>query len=238
MRILEIMSYLFRSCRCRGECSHSTTRIAILIDHEIDIDTEEERLLQLRAIRPVQLKLDALSGILSDLLRKAADQVAGTVTSLSIVHLSTDSPLTMYDAFSPFRNNARLAHLCLEDLPQIRLRLYAVASVTSLVRLDLVTSDRAFPEWEDVSMEEAHGFGLNLAALQSLPSLRELSIRMQGLFEDVLCRDHFVTVFLLGSILCFTSDQGAFCHYTGESNAKAFALMLCHLENLEKFSKL
>jgi hypothetical protein len=133
---------------CLVKCNQSTTSIEILLDHEIGFDTdiEQEYILQLRAIRPVQLKLDAFSGISSQLLRRVADQISGTVTSLSIVRLETDSPLAVYDAFSPFRNNGRLTHLRLEAFSNIRSVLFAVTTLTSIVRLDLVISARAFPE--------------------------------------------------------------------------------------------
>jgi hypothetical protein len=224
---------------CLVECSYSTTKINILLDHEIDTDTEQERLLQLRAIRPVRLKLDASSGISDELLRRVADQVAGTVTSLSIVRLYTHSPLAMFDAFSPFQNSG-LTHLRLEAFPRIRSVLFAATALTSLTRLDLVISELAFPEWEDASDEEAHGFGLNLTALQSLPNLRELSI---STFSLIFERDEFVTGFLLGFSaihqLRVLSCEFLFdSYFLGEGNAKAFALMLCRLENLEEFSKL
>jgi hypothetical protein len=229
---------------CLVECSHSTTNIDILLDHEIFTDTEEGgRLLQLRAIRPVHLKLDANSGIPDELLRRVADQVAGTVTSLSILNLDPRAPHALYDAFSPFRNNGRLTHLRLESFPRIQSVLFAVPTLTSLIRLDLAISARAFPEWEDASWEQAQGFGLNLIALQSLPNLRELSISMLEKFQDSFCHDHFVTGFLLGfsaihQIRVLSCEFMFDCHYLGEANAKAFALMLCRLENLEEFSKL
>jgi hypothetical protein len=229
---------------CVVECNHATTRIAILLDHEIEIetDTEQRRLLQLRAIRPVQLKLDAFYGIDSDLLRRVVDQVAGTVTSLSVARLETASPRALYDTFSAFRNNGRLTHLRLEAFTRIRSTLFAVASLTSLVRLDLVISARAFSEWENASSGQAEGFGLNLIALQSLPSLRELSISMKGFFQDARTHDEFITGFLLGcsaihQIRVLSCEFLFDFNYVGEANALAFALMLCRLENLEEFSK-
>jgi hypothetical protein len=157
---------------CVVGCNHFTTNIDILLDHEID---GQDRILQLRAIRPVQLKLEAAAGISSQLLRRMFDQLPGTVTILSIVHLEIDSPLALYDAFSAFRNNGRLTHLRFEAFSRIRPVLFAVTALPSLVRLDLVMSERAFPEWNDASMEQIADYGLELIALQSLPSLRELS---------------------------------------------------------------
>jgi hypothetical protein len=232
------------------ECNHSTTTIDILLDHN-HIGPEEEYLLQLRAIRPVQLKMDAPSGISSQLLHRVADQVAGTVTSLSITHLDIDSPLALYDAFSPFRNNGRLTDLRLEAFSRIRSILFATTTVHSLVRLDLVLSASAFPEWNTALSEQTQGFGLELTALQSLPCLRELSIScilpmershmLEETFEDLYFSDDFVTGFILG---CSAIHQLRFLSWVflfdgaGEETYQAFALMLSRLENLEQLYKL
>jgi hypothetical protein len=218
------------------KCNHSTTNIDILVDYQSW--AEEDYLLQLRAIRPIHLKLDAFSGISSRLLHRVADQVAGRITSLSITRLKTDSPLALYDAFSPFRNACLLTHLRLKDFSSIRSVFFALNSLTSLVRLALEISARAFPEWNAASVEQARGFGLELIALQSLPNLRELSIRDH---TEVIGIGHHYSGFILG---CSAMHQIRVLSYDfrfdddEEENYQAFALMLSRLENLEKLSTL
>jgi hypothetical protein len=112
------------------KCNLATTNIDINLDHP---GPEDEYLLQLRAIRPVQLKLGAISGISSDLLRRVADQVTDTVTSLSVARLKIESPLAFYDAFSPFRNNARLTDLPPTNRQCTRTKLYLERHRNSLL---------------------------------------------------------------------------------------------------------
>lgn len=225
-----------------GECNDSVTNLEILLDRP-QIGAEAEYLLQLRAIRPVQLKLGAFSGISSQLLRRVVDQVAGTVSSLSIKRLETESPLALYDAFSPFRNNGCLTHLHLEDFAHSRSVLFAISTLTSLVRLDLVITESSFPEWEYASSEQTQGFGLELTALQSLPSLRELSIHFS--MAEFVSAD-----FLTGLTLGFSAMHQIWalsCEFLfddtdltegAEETYQAFALMLCRLDNLKELSKL
>jgi hypothetical protein len=233
---------LNRRGHCLSECNNSTTKIDVLLDHP-HIGAEEDYLLQLRAIRPVHLYLGATSGLSGELLRRVADQVAGTVTRLSVLWLETESPLALYDAFSPFRNNGRLTNLCLGYFSPIRSVLFAVTTLTSLVKLRLVVNPMTFPEWNDASLEQAQGFGLELTALQSLPSLRELSIRVDTEpvnFGDIFGSDDLLDGFMLG---CSALHQIRVLSYeirfdSEEEHCEAFALMLSRLENLKELSKL
>jgi hypothetical protein len=176
-------------------------------------------------------------------LRRVADQVTDTVTSLSVARLKIESPLAFYDAFSPFRNNARLTHLRLEAFSPLRSILFAVSTLTSLVRLDIGISEMTFPEWNDASLEQAQGFGLELTALQSLPSLRELSIRNTQMVItpiEAFRSEHLVTGFLLGFSAIHQIRVLSYEFRFGVANEiyQAFAMMLCRLENLEELSTL